>query len=117
MTFEQTTIKPTSIPKPTSTFIIVIVMFVFFVEVECGLPFYFKHKSFQKVMDYPPFEHVDWDCGPPISCQSFDLHISLAMSVSIKKIVSSMEKVIVALRHMQQKNHYICESITHLQWN
>jgi hypothetical protein len=30
----------------------------FFVEVECGLPFYFRRKSFQKVVDYPPFEHV-----------------------------------------------------------
>ncbi len=30
----------------------------FLVETECGLPFYFKHKKFQKVVDYPPFESV-----------------------------------------------------------
>jgi hypothetical protein len=43
------------------TFIIVIhtTFFVFFVEVECGLPFYYKHKNFQEVVDYPPFEHVN----------------------------------------------------------
>jgi len=28
------------------------------VEVECGLPLYFKRKSFQEVVDYPPFECV-----------------------------------------------------------
>jgi hypothetical protein len=27
-------------------------------EVKCGLPFYFKCRSFQEVVDYPPFERV-----------------------------------------------------------
>jgi hypothetical protein len=26
------------------------------VEIECGLPFFFKRKNFQKVVDYPNFE-------------------------------------------------------------
>jgi hypothetical protein len=38
--------------------IIMIVFFLFFCGSECGLPFYFKRKSFQKVVDYPPFELV-----------------------------------------------------------
>jgi hypothetical protein len=38
--------------------VIIIILFIFFVEVECGLPLYFKHKSFQEVVDYPPFEHL-----------------------------------------------------------
>jgi hypothetical protein len=32
--------------------------FVFCMEVECGLPLYFRCKSFQMVVDYPPFGHV-----------------------------------------------------------
>jgi hypothetical protein len=39
-------------------------------------------------MDHPPLVEV------------FDLHISLVMSISKEEIVLSMEKVIVALRHM-----------------
>jgi hypothetical protein len=39
------------------------------------------------------------------------------MSISRKKIVPSMEKVFVALRHMQQENYSFCESIAHLQGN
>jgi hypothetical protein len=27
-------------------------------ENECGLPLYFKHTSFQEVVDYPPFKRV-----------------------------------------------------------
>jgi hypothetical protein len=30
----------------------------YFVEVECGLPLYFKCKSFQVIVDYPPSECV-----------------------------------------------------------
>jgi hypothetical protein len=36
----------------------VVIIVVFLVEVECGLPFYFKCKCFQEVVDYSPFEHV-----------------------------------------------------------
>jgi len=28
------------------------------VEIECGLPLYFKCKCFKEVVDYSPFEHV-----------------------------------------------------------
>ncbi len=68
-------------------------------EVECGL-LYFKHMNFQEVVNYPSFECDDWDCGPPTSYWSFDLHISLAMFISKEEIVLSMEKVIVGLKHM-----------------
>jgi hypothetical protein len=56
-------------------------------------------------MDHPPLVEV------------FNLHISLAMSISRQQIISSMEEVLVALRHMQLKNQSICECITHLQGN
>jgi hypothetical protein len=72
-----------------------------FLEVECGLPFYFKLKNIQKVMDYPPFEHVDWNYELPTSCQTFDLHISLAMSISREEILPSMEEILVAVKHVQ----------------
>jgi hypothetical protein len=49
-------------------------------------------------MDYPPFECVDWNCGPFTSYQIFDLHIFLAMSISREKIDLSMEKKCVALK-------------------
>jgi len=39
------------------------------------------------------------------------------MSISREKIVSSREEVIVGLRHMQQENQYLHESIAHLQGN
>jgi hypothetical protein len=86
------------------------------VEIECGLPLYFKHKSFQEVVDYPPFEHVEIVDHPPL-VKVFYLHISLAMSILREKIVSSMEEVIVAFKHIQQKNQSFRESITHLQGN
>jgi len=70
------------------------------VDVECGLPLYFKCKSFQKVMDYPPFECVVEIMDHPPLVEVSDLHISLVMSISKEEIVLSMEKVIVALRHM-----------------
>jgi hypothetical protein len=28
------------------------------VEINCGLPLYFKPKSFQEAVDYPPFECI-----------------------------------------------------------
>jgi hypothetical protein len=68
-------------------------------EVKCGLPFYFKCKSFQEVMDYPPFEHVEIMDHPPL-VKVFDLHIFLAMSILRKQTILSMEEVVVALRHM-----------------
>ncbi len=85
-------------------------------EIECGLPLYFKHKRFQEVVDYPSFEHVQIVDHPSFA-KIFDLHISLAMSILKEKNVSSMEKVIVAFRHMQQENQSLHESITHLQGN
>jgi hypothetical protein len=39
------------------------------------------------------------------------------MSISKEEIILSMEEIIVALRHMQQENQSLCESITHLQGN
>ncbi len=65
---------------------------------------YFKWKSFQKVVDYPPFEHVVEIVDHPLLVEVFDLHISLAMSISREEIVSAMEEVLVALRHMQLEN-------------
>jgi hypothetical protein len=38
--------------------IFMIIIVVFFVEVECGLPFCFTCKCFPEVVDYPPFERV-----------------------------------------------------------
>ncbi len=57
-------------------------------EVECGLPLYFKHKSFQEVVDYPPFESVVEIMNHPPLCQSFDLHIYLAMSILREDIIA-----------------------------
>jgi hypothetical protein len=48
--------------------------------VECGLPFYFKCKSFEEVVDYPPFERVVEIVNHPPLIEVFDLHIPLAMS-------------------------------------
>jgi hypothetical protein len=61
--FEQTPIRPMLI-----LVVIIIVLFYFScVEVECELAFYFKHKCFQKVMDYPPFERVvEVEDHPPL---------------------------------------------------
>jgi hypothetical protein len=39
------------------------------------------------------------------------------MSILRKKIVLSMEEVLVALRHMQHENQSFRESIAHLQGN
>ncbi len=58
-----------------------------------------------------------WNCEPPTSYQSFNLHIFLAKSISREEIVLSMEKVFVALRHMQQENQFLHESITHSYGN
>ncbi len=41
--------------------VIIVVLFIylyFFVEVQSELPLYFKCKTFQEVVDYPPFGHV-----------------------------------------------------------
>jgi hypothetical protein len=68
--------------------VIKVALFIYlysFVEVECGLPLYFKCKFFQEVADYPPFG------------QSFDLHISFTMSILREEIVPSIEDVFVAL--------------------
>jgi hypothetical protein len=51
-------------------------------------------------MDYPPFECVVEIMDHPPLVEVSDLHISLVMSISKEEIVLSMEKVIVALRHM-----------------
>ncbi len=85
-------------------------------ESECGLPLYFKHKSFKEVVDYPPFEHVQIVDHPPLA-KVFDLHISLAMSILKEKIVSSMEEIIITFRHMQKENQSLCESIIDLKGN
>jgi hypothetical protein len=61
--------------------VIIVVLFCFFVEVKCALPFYFKHKSFQEVVDYPPIEHVEIVDHPPL-IEILILHISLAISIS-----------------------------------
>jgi hypothetical protein len=39
------------------------------------------------------------------------------MSISRKKIVSSIKEVFIALKHMQQENWSFRESIAHLQGN
>jgi hypothetical protein len=64
-------------------------------------PLYFKNKSFQEVVDYPPFECVVKIVDHPPFVEVFDLHISLAMSILREEIVSSMEKLIISFRHMQ----------------
>jgi hypothetical protein len=51
-------------------------------------------------VDYPPFEHVEIEDHPPF-VEVFELHISLAMSISKEEIISSIEEVLVALTHMQ----------------
>jgi hypothetical protein len=86
------------------------------VEIKCGLPLYFKCKYFQKVVDYLFFEHVEIVNHSPL-VKVFDLYISLAMSISREEIIPSMEEVLVALRHMQEENQTLCESIAHLQGN
>jgi hypothetical protein len=70
------------------------------VEIECGLPFYFKHKKFQKVVDYPPFESViEIGDHPPLV--KVLIYIFLAMSIPKEGIVLSMEEIFVALKYMQ----------------
>jgi hypothetical protein len=48
------------LPSSLRLFLSLLLLFILFflVEVECGLPLYFKRKSFQEVVDYPPFERV-----------------------------------------------------------
>ncbi len=46
---------------------------------------YFKHKNFQKVVDYPPFERVVEIVDHPPFVEIFDLHIHFTMSISRKK--------------------------------
>jgi len=70
------------------------------VEVECGLLLYFKRNFFKKVVDYPLFEHVVEIVNHPPLVEVFDLHISLALSISREEIISSMEEVLVVLRHV-----------------
>jgi hypothetical protein len=60
---------------------------------------YFKHKSFQEVVGYPRFEHVEIVGHPPY--QIFDFHISFTMSISREETILSMVKVFITLRHMQ----------------
>jgi hypothetical protein len=69
-------------------------------EVECGLPLYFKRNSFQEVVDYPPFECVVEIVDHPPLVKVVDLHIYMVMSISREKIILYMEEVLVALRHM-----------------
>jgi len=64
-------------------------------------PFYFKCKNFEEVVDYPPFECVVEVVNHPHFVEVFYIHIYLAMSISREEIVSSMEEVLVAFKHMQ----------------
>jgi hypothetical protein len=48
--------------------------------VEFGLTLNLKFKSFEEVVDYPPFERVVEIVNHPPLIEVFDLHIPLAMS-------------------------------------
>jgi hypothetical protein len=57
-------------------------------------------KNFQEIVDYPPFEHLVEIVDHPPFVKVLIFIFFFAMSISREKIVLSMEKIIVALRHM-----------------